>query len=185
VRKLISILLVFFLPLYVCAQQADSAQQKFLESILDSYSQTKLDTLGRSYSVIQIAASFRGGLQGWTDYLSKNLNADLGAKYIKVKKGDTIARQTIIVTFTVQPTGIVSDVTAEAPEKGMAIHPKLAAEAIRVIAEGPRWEPAQQESFEIINGKIPVDEILAKKKKGFKKVLYRHKQSITFVVSVR
>ncbi|MES2371237.1 MAG: hypothetical protein V4557_01575 [Bacteroidota bacterium] len=166
------------------AQKYDSTEKKLIDSLLPDYDLQQIDSLGHSFIAIQYPAAFRGGLKGWTAYLEKNLNRDLGAKYIKVRKGDTLVKQTVILTFTVQPSGLVSDVAAEPSAKGAELHPKIAAEAIRVVAEGPRWEPAQQETFEIVNGKLPMQEILARKKRGFKKVLYRHKQSITFVVSV-
>jgi hypothetical protein len=166
------------------AQKYDSTEKKLIDSLLPDYDLQQVDSIGHSFFVIQYPAGFRGGIKGWTAYLEKNLNRDLGSKYIKIRKGDTLVKQTVVVTFTVQPSGLISDVAAEPPVKGEDLHPKIAAEAIRVVAEGPRWEPALQETFEIVNGKLPIQEILARKKRGFKKVLYRHKQSITFVVSV-
>lgn len=166
------------------AQKYDGAEKKFIDSLLPGYDLQQIDSIGHSFFLIQFPAAFRGGLQGWTAYLEKNLNRDLGAKYIKIRKGDTLVKQTVIVTFIVQPSGLVSDVAAEPSAKGAELHSKIAAEAVRVVAEGPRWEPAQQETFEIINGKLPMQEILARKKRGFKKVLYRHVQNITFVVRV-
>jgi len=159
------------------------AQRKYIDSILPGYHLNEIDTLGNKFAVIQVAATFKnGGVRGWLDYLNKNLNTDLGARYIKLKKTDSIAKQTVIVSFIIEPTGMISNVTAET-KKGEDVHPKLIAEAIRVVAESPRWEPAQQESFELVNGRIPIEKIIEKKKNGFKKVLYRHIQNITFVVS--
>jgi protein TonB len=66
-------------------------------------------------------------------------------------------RYTVIVSFTVSKTGAISDVSAE-NDPGYGTK----AEAIRVITKGPAWKPAVQ------NGR---------------NVIYRHKQSITFVVS--
>ena len=66
-------------------------------------------------------------------------------------------RYTVIVSFTVSKTGAISDVSAE-NDPGYGTK----AEAIRVITKGPSWKPAVQ------NGR---------------NVIYRHKQSITFVVS--
>ena len=66
-------------------------------------------------------------------------------------------RYTVVVSFTVSKTGAISDVSAE-NDPGYGTK----AEAIRVITRGPAWKPAVQ------NGR---------------NVIYRHKQSITFVVS--
>lgn len=148
-----------------------------LDSVLKGYQFTEQDTLGHKYITVSKPANFRGGLAGWTAYLEKNLNRDLGAKYIKLKKSDTTARQTIVVNFIVNVNGFVTDVSAE---KNGA-HPKLVEEAIRVIRDGPRWEPASIEVFENVNGEIPVQKILEKNKTGLTRSIYRQKQSITFV----
>lgn len=66
-------------------------------------------------------------------------------------------KYTVVVSFIVSKTGTISDVTAE-NDPGYGTK----AEAIKVIQKGPAWKPAVQ------NGR---------------NVIYRHKQSITFVVS--
>ena len=76
---------------------------------------------------------------------------------IPVENGAPQGRYTVIVAFTVSKTGAISDVQAE-NDPGYGTK----AEAIRVITKGPAWKPAVQ------NGR---------------NVIYRHKQSITFVVS--
>jgi hypothetical protein len=148
-----------------------------LDSVFKDYQFTEQDTLGHKYILFTKPADFHGGLAGWKAYLEKNLNRDLGTKYIKMKKLDTIARETVIVNFIVNANGFVTDVNAEKS----GVHTKLVEEAIRVVRDGPRWEPARMELFEKINGEIPVQKILEKHKTGFTRVIYRHKQSITFV----
>ncbi|MFN7539816.1 MAG: energy transducer TonB [Bacteroidota bacterium] len=76
---------------------------------------------------------------------------------IPVENGAPAGRYTVIVAFTVSKTGAISDVQAE-NDPGYGTK----AEAVRVITKGPSWKPAVQ------NGR---------------NVIYRHKQSITFVVS--
>jgi protein TonB len=66
-------------------------------------------------------------------------------------------KYTVIVSFIVSKDGSISDVTSE-NDPGYGTK----AEAIKVIQKGPKWKPAVQ------NGR---------------NVIYRHKQSITFVVS--
>ncbi len=106
---------------------------------------------------MQTEARFPGGVKGWQKYLEANLNSNLGAKYLKPRKGETIT-QVAMVSFLVNAKGEITEVEILNPED---VHPKLAAETIRVIKECPKWIPAEQ------NGK---------------KVIYRQKQSVTWQV---
>ena len=76
---------------------------------------------------------------------------------LPVENGAPPGKYTVTVSFIVSKTGDISDVSAE-NDPGYGTK----AEAIRVITKGPKWKPAVQ------NGR---------------NVIYRHKQSITFVVS--
>lgn len=76
---------------------------------------------------------------------------------LPVENGAPPGKYTVIVSFIVSKTGAISDVVAE-NDPGYGTK----AEAVRVIQKGPSWKPAVQ------NGR---------------NVIYRHKQSITFVVS--
>jgi protein TonB len=87
---------------------------------------------------------------------SRYLERNLNSN-IPTENGAPPARYTVVVAFTVSKTGAISDVQAE-NDPGYGTK----AEAIRVITRGPSWKPAVQ------NGR---------------NVIYRHKQSITFVVS--
>jgi protein TonB len=87
---------------------------------------------------------------------SRYLERNLNSN-IPTENGAPSGRYTVIVAFTVSKTGAISDVQAE-NDPGYGTK----AEAIRVITRGPSWKPAVQ------NGR---------------NVIYRHKQSITFVVS--
>lgn len=87
---------------------------------------------------------------------SRYLERNLNSN-IPTENGAPAGRYTVIVAFTVSKTGAISDVQAE-NDPGYGTK----AEAIRVITRGPSWKPAVQ------NGR---------------NVIYRHKQSITFVVS--
>lgn len=119
------------------------------------------DTSSKVFNIVQEPAQFPGGVEGWKRYLEKNLNVDLGSKYVKIPKGQKTGIATVNVCFVVNKEGKISDVYAESttPRK---VHPALVKEAIRVIKEGPSWVPARQ------NGKL---------------VLYRHKQSISWAVN--
>jgi protein TonB len=93
---------------------------------------------------------------GGTSAWSRFLERNLNSN-IPNDNGAPPGRYTVIVAFTVSKTGAISDVSAE-NDPGYGTK----AEAIRVITRGPAWKPAVQ------NGR---------------NVIYRHKQSITFVVS--
>ncbi len=87
---------------------------------------------------------------------SKYLERNLNSD-IPVDNGAPPGKYTVIVSFIVSKTGDISDVAAE-NDPGYGTK----GEAVRVIQKGPKWKPAVQ------NGR---------------NVIYRHKQSITFVVS--
>lgn len=76
---------------------------------------------------------------------------------LPVENGAPPGKYTVVVSFIVSKDGSISDVVAE-NDPGYGTK----AEAVRVITRGPKWKPAVQ------NGR---------------NVIYRHKQSITFMVS--
>lgn len=96
---------------------------------------------------VEKPAEFRGGADGWRKYLEQNLTYPKKA----MKKN---IQGVVRVQFIVDKAGNVSEVMALNDPGG-----GIAEEAVRVIKEGPKWKPAEQDG---------------------KKVLYRHIQSITF-----
>lgn len=115
--------------------------------------QTKQDSV---FTSTLIPAQFPGGMNAWVQFLQTNINAKLGQKYVNIPKNETSASQVAKVSFLVDTTGAVTEVKVDNEDE---VHPKLVAEAIRVISKSPAWIPAT------MNGK---------------KVTYRQKQSITF-----
>lgn len=98
----------------------------------------KLPVVKFSYDLITKPAEFtRAG--GWQKYLQTNLNADLGAKYIKMSKDETTATQTVKVRFLINEFGAVSNISVVNKDE---VHKKLADEAVRVVSESPVWKPA-------------------------------------------
>jgi protein TonB len=83
-------------------------------------------------SKVEIEASFPGGTQAWTKYVTDAILENQG----KLKKSDY---GTCIVKFIVDTEGNVSDVQATTMKKS-----RLAKIAVKAIANGPRWTPAQQ-----------------------------------------
>jgi protein TonB len=113
----------------------------------------------KEFTSVQVEAKFPGGTSAWRKYLEQNLNASVGSRYIKLKRGEQSARQTATVSFLVDKEGNISEVEVVNPNE---VHPKVAAEAMRVIKNGPKWTPAVQDG---------------------KNVIYRQKQNITFEVT--
>lgn len=111
-----------------------------------------------SFTSVQVEASFPGGTAAWGRYLQKNLNGKLSKKCLKLPKGQKKITQTVVVAFTVDKEGYISDVRAE---NASSVCSLFAEEAVRVIKNGPRWVPGEQ------NGR---------------RVISRKKQSITWVL---
>ena len=99
------------------------------------------------YTVVQIAAYFPGGIEGWREYLTKNLNGKLGRK-IPIDKGQLSAKQTVILSFIVDKEGNVSNIKCDNSDE---VLPQLVQEAIRIMKKGPKWVPAVQNGIRVIN----------------------------------
>ena len=76
---------------------------------------------------------------GWNKYLQTTINTEVGAKYIKIPKGESGATQTPLISFMISETGQVLNAKVE---NAREIHPKVAEEAIRVVMESRGWKPA-------------------------------------------
>jgi protein TonB len=93
-----------------------------------------------TFTPVQIAAEFPGGVEGWTKYLRKTLNSDLPSQ-----NGAPVGKYTVIVSFIVAVDGAISDVQAE-NDPGFGTK----AEALRVIVKGPHWRPAVQNGRNVV-----------------------------------
>jgi len=103
----------------------------------------------KEFTSVQVEAKFPGD---WNKFLERNLNAQTPAD-----NGAPPGRYTVTVSFRVDKDGSISEVTAlNDPGYGCA------AEAVRVIKKGPKWNAAIQ------NGR---------------NVIYRQKQNIVFQVT--
>jgi protein TonB len=131
----------------------------FISIQLNAQTSTNDTDFVKEFTSVQVEAKFPGGNGAWGKYLQENLNTSVASKYIKLKKGEQSARQTATVEFLVDKEGNISEVRVINPDE---VHPKIAAEAIRVIKNGPKWIPAIQYG---------------------KNVIYRQKQNITFEVT--
>lgn len=120
-----------------CATNSVTAKQK-----------QQTDTAQKKYADEKPAA-FPGGIEGWRKYLEANLQYPKKAQRKQIQG-------LVKVKMVVDAKGNVGEVEAMNDPGG-----GLAAEAVRVIKEGPKWIPAFQ------NGK---------------NVTYRFVQSITFAL---
>lgn len=76
---------------------------------------------------------------GWANYIQKNVDANMAAKYVKIPRGETSGVQSVLVKFLVTENGMVENARVV---NSKDVHPKLAQEAIRVVTESGRWTPA-------------------------------------------
>lgn len=98
-------------------------------------------------------AEFPGGITNWTHYLEKNLITP--ERLLNTAK--PYDKHTVVVGFSINKEGAISDISIVKSCEWDADR-----EVIRIIKEGPKWIPAT------IKGQP---------------VVYRHKQSITFVIN--
>ncbi len=92
------------------------------------------------FTIVQIAASFKGGEEAWHRYLQRALNSDIPGS-----NGAPAGPYKVLVSFIVDKDGHISDVKAE-NDPGYGTKE----EAIRVIRKGPDWVPAQQNGRNVI-----------------------------------
>ncbi len=89
-----------------------------------------------TFTSVELAAKFPGGLAAWKRYLERNLNAQVASD-----EGAPVGRYTVKVQFIVDKEGNISNIQAiDVPTECTA----CGAEAVKVISRGGRWEPAVQ-----------------------------------------
>ncbi len=122
------------------------------QSVGTSESLVKTEDYTKEFHTVQRMAQFPGGTEAWANFLRHNLRSEIPAE-----SGAPAGSYTVNVSFLVDRNGNISEVKAISdPGYGAA------AEAVRVIQRGPKWQPAEQ------NGRP---------------VIYRQLQQITFVVA--
>jgi TonB family protein len=83
------------------------------------------------YDVVENSPAFPGGMEGWNDYLRKNLKYPTQARRMTIEG-------TVIVTFVVNADGSIQDV-----EILRGIGGGCDEEALRVVSNAPKWTPGQ------------------------------------------
>lgn len=94
----------------------------------------------KEFTTVQMAASFKGGMEAWRKYLERHLNSN-----VPIDNGAPAAMYTVIISFLVDKEGHISQVRAE-NDPGYGTRE----EALRVIMKGPDWIPAQQNGRNVI-----------------------------------
>ena len=116
----------------------------FDDSTLSSFQYYQKDSIDKKFTFVEKESEFRGGNTAWIKFLLKSVNPEVTTKYIKIKRGEKTATQQAKVVFLIDASGNPSDIKVINRDE---VHPKIAAEAIRIIQESPKWIPAQQEIF--------------------------------------
>lgn len=102
----------------------------------------KEENYEKLFTKVEKEAKFPGGPEAWKKFLERNLNANIAAE-----DGAEIGNYTVKVQFVVDKEGGISSVKAiEVP----AACPGCGTEAVKVIMEGPKWEPAIQNDRKVI-----------------------------------
>ena len=145
-KNIILLFLTAFISICSFSQSgADNKALHFTDSSISSFQYFENDSIGKKFITVEKAAEFRGGSTAWIKYLRLNLDGSaLAGKYVKIPKGQKSAKQQANVEFIVDPSGVPTEIRVINRDE---VHPKIAAEAIRIIQESPRWIPGQREVF--------------------------------------
>jgi periplasmic protein TonB len=119
----------------------------------DTATNKKIDPV---FTKVEQEAKFPGGVDGWRQFLERNLNANVAAN-----DGARPGNYTVKLQFIVDKEGNISNVQAVDVPKAC---PSCGPEGVKVIRKSPKWIPAMQ------NGK---------------QVTYQAVQFITFQVARR
>ena len=107
---------------------------KIEETVVVGYGTRKESPVeeGQVFEVVEQMPSFPGGTEGLMRYLSKNIKYPVGAQ-----KAGTQGR--VVVEVIIDANGNVTN-----PKVSQGVDPLLDAEAIRVTANMPKWQPGTQ-----------------------------------------
>ncbi|QDA60790.1 energy transducer TonB [Hymenobacter jejuensis] len=120
--------LALFLALSAAGLTTAQAQQKL------KYPKPQADEI---FDAVEKPAVPLGGVEAYAQYLAEHQQYPTAA----LQKG---VQGTVPVTFVVEKTGVISNVTVDKP-----LAPELDAEAIRLIKGGPKWKPAQHRNANV------------------------------------
>ncbi len=100
------------------------------------------DAYEKIFTRVEKEAKFPGGAGAWAKYLERNID-------IKALKNDNVkpGAYSVKVRFIVDKKGNVSDVMAVEKPKDC---PLCVIEAVKLIKNGPKWEPAVQNGYYVV-----------------------------------
>ncbi len=87
----------------------------------------------KTFTAVEVEASFPGGDAAWHKYLTKYLNGNVPGEH-----NAPVGRYTVTLNFVVDKDGSISNITANDPGYGTK------QEAIRVLKNSPKWKPGIQ-----------------------------------------
>jgi periplasmic protein TonB len=91
------------------------------------------------WTKVEKEAEFPGGIEGWKNFLIKNLRSDTVANYIYMPDSIKSITHTVILKFIVGKDGSLSDIAVE-----KSTNSYCSLEALRVIKLSPSWIPGYQ-----------------------------------------
>ncbi|WP_332910935.1 energy transducer TonB [Algoriphagus boritolerans] len=90
------------------------------------------------FDVVEEQPSPQGGMNGWNQYLAKNITYPAQARQLGIEG-------TVIVVFEIQKDGSIRNVEILRGIGGGADE-----EAVRVVQNAPKWQPGKQRGREVI-----------------------------------
>ncbi|MGC4035094.1 MAG: energy transducer TonB [Chitinophagaceae bacterium] len=96
--------------------------------------ETKKNDEDQTFTVVEIDASFPGGMDAWKHYLERHLNANT-----PIDNGAPAGQYKVWIQFVVDKEGNISDVK---PLTNLGYG--MEEEALKIITKGPNWIPAVQ-----------------------------------------
>ena len=115
-----------------------SGEGKMLnEVVMVGYSDTKNtaeDSKSTLFQKVETEAEFPGGIEKWREYLQKNCRST-----VATDSGAPIGKYAVMVQFVVSKEGEVSNIIP-LTRHGYGMEQ----EVVRIIKEGPKWKPAEQ-----------------------------------------
>lgn len=123
----------------------NSAHDFFLPSLGTSVSRSQTQNHEDVFDIVENAPEFKGGIQAFHEYISKNMN------YPETAKSNGI-EGTVYLAFVINQEGQV-----ERPEILRGVGFGLDEEALRLINESPEWKPGYQRGEAVkVRMRLPV-----------------------------
>src|SRR5688572_26293729 len=130
------------------AKYGDKAKNGVIEIVTKKTTVKEITLTERKYEVdddnkvfekVEIEASFSGGVNGWREFLQKNLRST-----VPIDSGAKEGTYTVVAQFIVHKDGSISDL------KALTSHGHgMEDEVLRVMKKSPNWIPAMQNGHKV------------------------------------